>query len=1204
MVMKKLVKYIFFILCLLTGCQTPELIEIPSFTPGEGVYGEATISFSVSIPRTKVETKAMGDQLSADLKNLYIIVFDENGYFVESRKADYDEDNINNDIEAENAFEVTLNLTDKKRIIHFIANCPEEQIRYGHENEVISSMYVTRDAVMETSYWHRLLVDNILTDGDGNLVGETANKFKRIPMLRNYAMITVEDNDVDDDFELLRFGVYNTINKGTVAPYNKSTQTFQPFISGENLYSYDDLVGMGFEGHALIDAQLDGTFTAGDFLDEGGSYFMYERRIDNTITGSNEAPTHIILEGKFDGGQPTYYKVDLIERINNTTKFYHILRNFEYTFKLKSVTGPGYTTIQEAMSKPASNNLAGSVETQELTSVSDGIGRIYVSFTKITLVSNEDVTLRFKYIPDIDSGTVDNTQVEFDGLFDGTGTVIKQIKSIVYDADDEWGEVTFKIQDPTDIDRTQEIELLAGTNYNLHKTISFRLRNPYIMEVICYDSDKVSLDYDDNIVDKGIGKRVGVEIRLPDNLSSDMFPLDLMIEADKLSISPDVSNNGSLSLPVESGASIIPGKNSQSFHYVCTIVDPVAFKQLALLGSGLNKRRVIRTNWLTNIVESASYVVVDNEYFNTASSYFKNEPGQTESDVLGYKMVFTDLKVDPSPIFYGAGQKVDISFKLDPREVDYLPKTIHIALEGMECAKHSDNEFDIYLIDETAAVPDGLDEHTWVVKMTKGSRTVVLKDLMTEASNPSTGEGPVSFTLSTADMSYETAHSGVIERVKPRFSMLSITPDPILKGANRKVSISFTMDANDERYYEREVTITLNGLKKLGTDVSQPITITPSSASKTVTIDDLVTTAESSDVSFVVSTEGYDETSGMSDVVLRRNAEFSSVKINPSKILSDGQTGKPVSVSFSMDLNDKDFATNPVTVVLTGMKVKDTDSQNTITVCPNERNFTIDNLVTTVSTGEISAQISAAGYNTATATAEFFVPEFKNLRFTDTNGDEVTTLRAGEEHIVDFNFDMTYFEEGMTVSVDLAGLVPYNMPTTGPGSIYEASTRAATRYTFNPEGKKCTIRLKTDKNASTWSVKLSADGFAADAEKSLDQLREVTYSGGNITITEIGIERPNVSGWGTSTYEATIDGISVDGTEKVSYKGGAEYTYQRNQGTLTITLTSISITGQDLNADTEVTINLTITHNRGYSSATSQVSVTKRISELKLTLQN
>ena len=416
------------------------------------------------------------------------------------------------------------------------------------------------------------------------------------------------------------------------------------------------------------------------------------------------------------------------------------------------------------------------------------------------------------------------------------------------------------------------------------------------------------------------------------------------------------------------------------------------------------------------------------------------------------------------------------------------------------------------------------------------------------------------------------------------------------------------MDANDERYHEREVTITLNGLKKLGTDVSQPITITPSSASKTVTIDDLVTTDESSDVSFVVSTEGYDETSGVSDVVLRRNAEFSSVKINPSKILSDGQTGKSVSVSFSMDLNDKDFVTNPVTVVLTGMKVKDTDNQNTITVYPNERNFTIDNLVTTVSTGEISAQISAAGYNTATATAEFFVPEFKNLRFTDTNGDEVTTLRAGEVHIVDFNFDMTYFEEGMTVSVDLDGLVPNDdMPTTGPGSIYEASTRAATRYTFNPEGKKCTIRLKTDKDASTWSVKLSADGFAADASASIEQMREVTYSG-TVEVKDVTLNfESNLQTDRTYTSTGKVV-ISVENATEIKC-GALTYSTSRSStsrptryyitGITAFEINDIKITGENIDDNTIVTITITVTTNNG----SRDVTYSKKIKELGLVKQ-
>ena len=1204
--MKKLVKYIFFIFCFLTACQKPEIVEIPSFTPGEGVYGEATISLSVSIPRTKVETKAMGDLLSADLKNLYLIVFDENGYLVESRKAEYEADNINNGTEVENVFSVTLKLTDKKRIIHFIANCPEDQIGYGHENEMISRMYVKKGAVIETAYWNRTVVDNILTDGEGNLVGETANKFKRVPMLRNYSMITVVDNDDEDDFELLRWGLYNTIDRGTVAPYNKTTQTFQPFILNGYEYSYDELVGMGFEGHTLIDAKLNGDFTESDFLNEGDSYFMYERRINNAITGSNETPCHIILEGSYAGGQPTYYKVDLIEKVDNVNRFYHILRNIEYTFKLKSVSGPGYADIQEAMDNAASNNLSGSTQTQGLVSVSDGYGRIYVSFTSVTLVSNEDVTLRFKYIPDIENGIVDNSMVKLSGKFDGNGAVIKGINgNIKEDVGDGWGEVTFKIQDPSDIDKTQEIELLAGTNLNLHKTISFRLRNPFRMDVICYDSANSDVDDGDNVVDRGIGKRVGVEIRIPNNLFSDMFPLDLFIEADKLSISPDATNNTDFALPVKSGTSIIPGKNSPSFYYVCSIETEEAYKALGTLGDGANMQRVINTQWLTNIANSASHVVVDNKYFNSTSSYFKNEAGQTESDILEHKMVFTDLKIDPSPIFYGAGQKVNVSFKLDPREVDYLPKTVRIALEGLVCAQHSHDEFDIYLTEDKTSVPNDLDEHTWIVEMEKGSRTVLLDDLITQVTDVSTGEGPVSFTLSTEDSSYETASSGVVERTRPKFTLLSINPDPVLKGAGRKVSISFTMDANDEIYAEREVNITLNGIKKIGADSNQSITITPSSTSKTITIDDLETIDENSNISFVVSAEGYDAESGKSGEVQRSTAEFSNVKINPGKILSDGQTGKSVSVSFTMDLNDQDYANTPVTVKLTGMKVKDTVNQTEITVSPNSQSVTIDNLVTTVSSGVVSAEISAPGYTTKTATAEFFVPEFRNMYFTDENGTEVTSLRAGEEHIVDFHFDMTYFEDDMEVTVELDGFVPYDMPTSGPGSINEAATRAAKSYTFKPEGKKCTIKLKTDKNASTWSVKLSADGFITPEVAILAQQKNTEYKG-NVTIesnnVDIGNSKVNVS--------VEFDSISIGNNYDLSYDSiEVSHTYEKKNVKATVQINGLTISAQIIDEETEVTVKLTVKYkdNAWGTTKSKSTEIKKKIKELKnlgLQLQN
>ena len=85
---------------------------------------------------------------------MYVIVFDENGYYIDAHEATLlDAVADHNSHKYERAFKVTLRKTEKERIIHFIANCPVDQIHYGHESDIISNLYVTRGSQMETAYW-------------------------------------------------------------------------------------------------------------------------------------------------------------------------------------------------------------------------------------------------------------------------------------------------------------------------------------------------------------------------------------------------------------------------------------------------------------------------------------------------------------------------------------------------------------------------------------------------------------------------------------------------------------------------------------------------------------------------------------------------------------------------------------------------------------------------------------------------------------------------------------------------------------------------------------------------------------------------------------------------------------------------------------------------------------------------------------------
>ena len=1120
--MRKFTKYIFLLLCLLTACQRVELVD-PSLVPDlPEVSGEATVKISVCIPG-ELQTKAMGDSPATDIKNLYLVIFDSNGYFVEACQAEI---GTRTDNVAE--YKVTLTMTNQRRIIHFIANCPIDQIEYGHENAMISKLYVRKaqnSSDIETAYWHRKVVDYIIADEDGNLLDSNsqvlqgdANPLRNVPLLRNYTKITVEDSDNEDDnFHLLSYAVYNTIDIGTVAPYNKSKQEFQMFGRDGVLFSYDRLLSEGFEGHALAEAQLDSVLVDSDFMTPGTPFYMYERKISvrtNNESQWDESPTHIIIKGIYTGEgyeqntTPTYYKVDLIREVNNSYQYYNLLRNFDYTFKLRSVVGAGYKTIQDAMNNPAGNNLAGSTHTQELTDVSDGTGRIMVSYTDTTLVSNHDITFKFRYVPDIHNRVAANKSVSLQGELDGNGNVLKGLKTTIdYGSDgDDWATVVFRVKDPTDVAQIQEITLNAGNNPNLQKTIRFRLLKPYSLEIACYDRSHQDQSFEnpDNIIDEGIGKQLGVYMRIPSDLNKYMFPLEFKVEADKLSISPDAEEGNFAQ--VVSAPSIIPGKPDPTFHYLYRIT----YDEYTNIESDNTGKKVMLTKWLTNIVKSASYVVVDNKYFNIAASYFRNNGDQTEQSVLGHKRRFTDLRIDPNPVFKGKDVPVQIMFDLDSREQNFLPKKVHVELEGMVCTKHNDTDFDVYLTadaeDDTALkLAADPDNRTKIVEMQPGSRSVIIDGLKTtvkdhsDTPNTAAETGPIRFTLSTPEYAnsevegYYTVSSDVATRTAPYFTMLSISPNPIIYGVDVPVDIKFMMDSDDEKYFERNLTVNLNGLKTPEGKTS--INITPTQGSLVVRLSDLLTTTADGNVSFTIIENGQDYNkyeSRTSDVAARRLAEFWGLRFNPVTV-SNG-VGRKVSISFNMDEEDENFANRQLTLTLTGMEYVDPITgarSSTLRFTPSTtslfpkltRYMTIGNLVTTTETDNLSFSISAQGYNTEKATAEAkrSAVEFKNLSFTR-GGNVITRINEGET--VDFNFTMSYFESGMTVDVALDGFEPYEMPTAGDGSLVPANTRAATSYVFRPYEKNCKLKLKAvATESSSYSVQLAAAsyGYASKA---------------------------------------------------------------------------------------------------------------------------
>ena len=666
--MKKILIYFFAQLWLLASCQVPELIEsaVSALDPDQ-----VEVKFTVLLPEEGEATKALGDEPSVDIKSLHLVVFDENGYYIETCEASWDPGNTQEcNHPQEQPFTVTLRKTEKERIIHFIANCPVDQIHYGHESDIISSLYTQRGNSLETAYWYRTQVWYIKTKQDQQtkadggsttkretLVDEVAEAFKCVPLLRNFASITVKDNA--DDFVMESYAVYNTIDKGTVAPYNVNTHGFQNFLGSDGkLLTYPQLLadGIKYEGHASAEAVLKYTLSDADFKAPGTPTYMYERKV-SVRSGVehqwSESPPHIIIKGRYNNAAAySYYKVDMLYYENGKGYYYNILRNFKYTFTVNKVAGPGYSTLEEAMNNPAGNNLAGATDTQGFTNVSDGLGRIFVSHTDTTMTSGDDIVLRYKYVPSIQNyNVVANERVEVEGILDGTGSVIKGVSKIVHNAtDDGWAEVTFKVQSPGAITHLQEVVLNVKDNANLHKTIRYRLQKPLTMKVNCWPK----------AIAKFAGRSINVAIRLPEYMTKDMFPLDLAIEVEQLTLSPDASKANN-EMPVEPDYSIVPDKKGKrSYHFVKTIETYEDYVNL----ERYEGEKLVNTYWLTTKAANASKVYVYNKYFTLANDDFYNAEE------------FTLLEF-PDGVKKGVGNSVTFQFNMNT----ITPVTV--TLEGL-----------------------------------------------------------------------------------------------------------------------------------------------------------------------------------------------------------------------------------------------------------------------------------------------------------------------------------------------------------------------------------------------------------------------------------------------------------------------------------------------------------------------------------------
>lgn len=632
--MKKIL-YTLFSLFVLASCTHDEL-DIPA--PLQQESGEKVkLTFNVNIPEAQsVETRAFGE--SATLKTLWLVLFDEFGYYVGKAQAKNATDNSSNTIgnvtmdnpDTEGLdvtpFYVELNVTKSPRIIHFIGNYDLANATLaGHENAIISRLNVTGG---QDAYWQRIDVDEIakkddaVADENGSFEGKLPTEMDPVYLLRNFAKITVEKaTDVTSSFIYTGFDIITTESHGSVAPYNVATDpaSFPTFISnGNTCVSYQSLLDEGYTGFIPGASTHQNTFNkeAKNFSAtpsfSAEAQYLYER---NNADGQ----TYVIVKGTWNKAE-TYYKIDLIREVEGSAvTYFHILRNFHYKIVIRSVEGAGADTPQEAAAGAASNNIFASVELQHLTNIGDGEARLFVNYTSKTLISNAPVTLEFNFLNE--SGDAANDRI---ALQEGNEADVFASIEGPYDVGDRGYDeslventgysyyiITPKSPGTLPLDESLTLYDKGTTTVSatgLQRKVEYTLRKAYPLSATC-----------NSPVADDMGSSVDVSISIDDDLPSYLFPLTFYIESSALSIYPDASQNN---MPVNNRTTIVEGKTGNSFGFdrVLTWTEYETLKE-----SASNEKVSVPCHFLTNMDNSASDIYVYNDLFELGKCNFTTE---------------------------------------------------------------------------------------------------------------------------------------------------------------------------------------------------------------------------------------------------------------------------------------------------------------------------------------------------------------------------------------------------------------------------------------------------------------------------------------------------------------------------------------------------------------------------------------------------
>ena len=659
--MKKILAYtLAFLSTFLVSCQKDNVLV------QQEQNGKVTVSLDFVTPEPVAMTKAFGETADLEDNGLWVAVY-ESGYRCEVVQAE----NLTESPAGSGKYtcKLTLSVTENKRNLHFIsmegftaADAPYEETRLGS---------LTSEGGVD-AYWQIRTLNNIPYDVPtlkSALEGSTGS----ITLIRNFAKVTMSVSSTVTNFEMTSFKVFNTPNKGYLAPYvpnyvptgDPAKSEYESHFTSNFISDYDGLEYKGtttplksgaldvYPGRMPNGCTLNGyddTYIGGaNFIAAGQSDYFYERPVPV------ETPAFIIVKGKFGANETarasapyTYYKINLRDKDD---EYYALLRGFRFKVNILEVIAEGYSTVLEAYNSAGSGDISTSLEYSSISNISDGVCRLFVNATSFTAIKAGTIEVKYKFIPDVEnaSTTVKNTVLNnFDATTNtGVSITVKNPAdgiqpSIAKNSSDEW-DYTVGTTDDADGWRTITVKTNAPNNLYKEQVINIRGRgndgtNTTVLQrdvhIIVRPTLTLYAEMAEGYSSIGFGKDKNVKLNfwMEDELPESIFPLNVKVEAGKLTLTPAPGEQ----LPVESGQSASTSDPKPAFYFVKTVTwsdytgAPTETKSV---GGVTRKMRKFVCNFKTNTAESATSIYVSHELFNTASTSFTNATALSLSPV-------------------------------------------------------------------------------------------------------------------------------------------------------------------------------------------------------------------------------------------------------------------------------------------------------------------------------------------------------------------------------------------------------------------------------------------------------------------------------------------------------------------------------------------------------------------------------------------